>query len=224
MAKKTDWVPATYELFQPFALNMKDKANTNKLIWKLVDTTVTDMAADVDDFVSDYAISSIKKTRSSNDVNNTKKSFKKARGSVRGMGIVQMKNNLNMTDEDRNLCGVINDSGTHTLSPVTDLFPVVIFSRSGELGGRMAFVDPDRLGGGRPDGQDGISIMFGFYPQGTTPPLEADCTLNRVYTTKTGSVTFPTGSMGKCFIGYARYYNTRNILGTIAFSFKGIVS
>ena len=162
MAKNTDWVPATYELFRPFALTMKKEAIANKLPWKLVDTTVTEMAADVDDFVSDYAISSVKKTRNSNDVSNTKKSFKKARGSVRKMGIMQMKTNLNMTDEDRNLCGVINDSGTHTLSPVTDESPAVIYSRSGELGGKMIFVDPASLAGGRPDGQVGTSVMFGF--------------------------------------------------------------
>ncbi len=224
MAQTVDWVPKTYELFQPFSLNIKERAIANKLIWKLVDTTVTSMAADVDDFVADYLISSKKKTRSSNDVNNTKKSFKKARSSVRAMGIGQMKNNLNMTDEDRNLCGVINDSGSHTMSPVTDSSPAVIYSRTGELGGKMVFVDPESVAGGRPDGQVGTSVMFGFYPIGGTQPLEAECTMNRLYNTRLGGVTFPPAALGKSFIGYARYYNTRNVLGTIATSFKGIVS
>lgn len=223
MAQDTDWVPKTYEGFLPFALNLKKRVAANALAWKILPLTVTQLGEDVDDFEGYFAISSVKKTRCTNDINNTKKSFIKARTSVRSMGIVQMKMNLNMTDEDRNLCGVINNSGTHTLSPIAEVAPTAIFTRTGNLGGKFRFIDPATEVGGRPAGQDGISISFGFYVPGTTPPLEVECTQMALFSKKVGGIVFAPANINKLFIGYVRYKNTRNILGTVASHITGTV-
>ena len=223
MAQTVDWVPKTYEFFLPFALNMKKMASANQLVWKLVPTSVTDMGKQVDDFVKDYSVSSVIKSRSSNDVDNTKRSFKKARASVRSMGIIQMKYNLNMTDEDRTSCGVVNNSGNHTLSPVAGVAPEAIFARTGNFGGKLRFIDPATEVGGRPLGQDAISISFGFYAPDTTPPLEVDCTQTVLFSKQIGRVVFAPANINKLFIGYVRYVNTRKILGTIASVVMGAV-
>ncbi len=139
------------------------------------------------------------------------------------MGIHEMKTNTNMTDEDRNLCGVVNDSGTYTLSPVADVAPFVQYLRTGMLGGMMTFIDPVSELGGKPNGQDGVVVTFGFYVPGGVVPAEEDCTQTIIGSRRKRGVIFKSTNMNKSFVGYARYKNTRNILGTIAFQFFGTV-
>ena len=143
---------------------------------------------------------------------------------MRLIGIGQMKYNASMTDEDRTSCGVVNDSGTHTLSPVANVAPIAVITRTGILGAKVNFSDPVSLLGGKPAGQDGQSIAFGFYAPGTTPPLEVDCTQTIVFSKNIGFVVFAPANLNKLFIGYVRYKNTRNILGTVASQVFGVVN
>ncbi len=224
MAKKKDWIPNSYELFAPFLNNFNTRATTNVLAWKLNAGSVTTLGTETTDFNTYYAISVEKKTRSSNDVANTKRAYKLAKGTLRGIGIGQMKTNLSMTNEQRTLCGVVNNSGTHTGSPVANVSPTIQFTHTGTLGGWIIFLNPQNALGGKPVGQNGYYVSFGFYAPGAAVPAEAECTQVLIFTKQAGGVIFAPGSMSKSFVGYARYKNTRDELGGVATQFFGTVS
>ena len=126
-----------------------------------------------------------------------------------------------MTVVERKACGVHNDSDTHTQSPVAEVALPVRYERAGNMVDKMIFGIPV---GGEPAGQDGISVTFGFYVIGTLPPKEANCTQTIMYKTKGGHVVFSDTHFGMAFIAFARYFNTRAVLGKLATNFDGIVS
>ncbi len=223
MVYKQDWIPRTYSKFIPFANNFTVIAVKNGTAWKINAGNLSLLGIQNADTIKFYAISSVKKTSSISDKENTRKAIKEQKATMRQIGIGEMKTNLFMTDVDRSSVGVINDSGTHTLSPVAEVAPTAIFTRTGNLGGKFRFIDPATEVGGRPAGQDGISISFGFYAPGTTPPLEVDCTQTVLFSRKVGGVVFAPANINKLFIGYVRYKNTRNILGTVAAHVMGTV-
>ncbi len=224
MSRSKDWIPNSYKAFAPFLNNFKTRATANAVDWKLNAGSVTTLGTETTDFNTYYAISVEKKTRTANDVANTKKAFKSSKDTMRGIGIGQMKTNLSMTDEDRTLCGVVNNSGTHTGSPVANVSPTIQFTHTGTLGGWIIFIDPPASLGGKPVGQNGYYVSFGFYAPGSAVPAEADCTQVLIFTKQAGGVIFAPGSMSKSFVGYARYKNTRDELGGVATQFFGTVS
>ena len=216
MSKKVDWLPRKISLFIPFAGNFANQATTNKVAWGLNSANVATVGSQNTTTAGFYAISSVKASATPDDRKNTNDAIKAQKKTMRLIGIGQMKYNVLMTDSQRTICGVINDSGTHTQSPVANVAPTVIFTRTGILGGKLNFTDAVTLLGGRPAGQDGISIAFGFYVPGTTPPLEVDCTQTVVFSKNISFIVFAATNLNKLFIGYVRYKNTRNILGTVA--------
>ncbi len=220
MSYSKDWVPEGLPDFKIFADTFCSEVATNKTAWGL---DVTDAAAIVGEhttFNDDYAISSVKDNHTSLEIKATNDARKPLEARIRKMGI-PMKTNGLMTDVNRTACGVHNDSDSHTLSPVAIVAPSVQYERSGNLGGTMVFGTPV---GGEPAGQDGITVTFGFYAIGTTPPKEADCTQTIMYKTNSGHVVFSDTHFGMAFIAFARYFNTRAVLGTVATKFDGIVS
>ena len=222
MAKNPDWIPRKISLFIPFGNNFTLVATANGVAWKLITADVATLGTQNTATAGFYAISSVKESSTPKDKKNTTKAIKAQKKTMRLIGIGQMKYNALMTDEDRTSCGVVNDSGTHTLSPVANVAPIAVITRTGILGAKVNFTDPVSLLGGKPAGQDGQSIAFGFYAPGTTPPLEVDCTQTIVFSKNIGFVVFAPANLNKLFIGYVRYKNTRNILGTVASQVFGV--
>jgi hypothetical protein len=170
-----------------------------------------------------YKISTIKKVHSKTDTNNTKDARKTYQKLLRQMGIGRMKRNIFMTDRDRMACGLNNNANTYTLSPVAKTSPLIDFRGRSGLGGTVISLDPDSHKACKPLGQNGIRVTFGFYKPNQAKPLELDCTFTVFLSKCFGKIVFPTQSLGLLFVGYARYYNTRNILGLVATDFSGMV-
>ena len=220
MSHNDDWVPPGITDFKIFGDNFCVEVAENKTGWGLNLTDATALVGEQTIFNTDYAISSVKASRTPLDVQATSDARVPYEARIRKMGMA-MKTNTLMTDVNRTACGVHNDSDSHTLSPVAIVAPSVQYERSGNLGGTMVFGTPV---GGEPAGQDGITVTFGFYAIGTTPPKEADCTQTIMYKTNSGHVVFSDTHFGMAFIAFARYFNTRAVLGTVATKFDGIVS
>ena len=208
----------------PFGNNFTLVATAHGVAWKLITADVATLGTQNTATVGFYAISSVKESSTPKDKKNTIKAIKAQKKTMRLIGIGQMKYNALMTDEDRTSCGVVNNSGTHTLSPVAIVAPIAVLTRTGILGAKVNFTDPVSLLGGKPAGQDGQSIAFGFYAPGTTPPLEVDCTQTIIFSKNIGFVVFAPTNLNKLFIGYVRYKNTRNILGSVASQVLGVVN
>ena len=220
MPHRDDWIPAATPEFILFADTFCDEVDTNKTKWGLDLSDATALALDYKTFKDDYAISSVKNNHTALEIKATNDAHALLEARIRKMGI-PMKTNAKMTDLERKACGVHNDAGTHTLSPVTDVAPPVLYERHGDLGGNIDFGIPV---GGEPAGQEGISVTIGFYEVGKTPPTEADCTQTIMFKTKHEHIVFSDTHFGMAFVGFARYYNTRAVLGTVATKFSGIVS
>ena len=220
MAENENWIPRPLAEFKIFGDNFCAEVTANKVAWELDLTDAGTLIAKQTIFNDDYAISSVKGHHTSLETQETTEARPPYEAIIRKMGIPMKTNDL-MTNVNRTACGVHNDSDSHTLSPVADVAPPVQYERAGDLGGNMDFGIPTT---GEPVGQDGISVTFGFYAIGATPPKEADCTQTVMFKTKKGHVVFTDIHFGMAFVAFARYYNTRAILGTVAFKFGGIVS
>ena len=220
MEHSEDWVPRELAEFKVFGDNFCAEVATNKTTWGLDEDDADTLAADKIVFDNDYAVSSVKGHHTSLDTQETNEARPPYEAIIRKMGMAMKTNDL-MTDVNRTACGVHNDSDAHTLSPVAAVSPTVQYERSGDLGGNMDFGDPTA---GRPAGQEGISVTFGFYVVGATKPTEANCTKTVMFKKKTGHVVFTDLQFGMAFVAFARYYNTRAVLGTVATKFEGIVS
>ena len=220
MSYSKDWVPEGISEFKDFADNFGEEVANNKTAWGLEVTDTTALALELKTFDDDYAISSVKNNHTSLEIKATQDARAPLEARIRKMGI-PMKTNAKMTDIDRKSCGVVNDSASHTLSPIADIAPSVHYERAGDLGANLDFGIPT---GGIPEGQDGVSVTFGFYVIGAKAPTETECTQTIMYKTKHGHVVFSDTHFGMAFVGFARYYNTRAVLGTIATKFGGIVS
>ena len=223
MAVNRDWVPKQIDKFKIFADNLCKKAKDNAGKWQLDAGEVASLLVLRAIFNRYYRISSIKNTHSVQDTENTKGARKNYQKALRTMGIKRMKNNPYMTDSDRFVCGLNNNAYTHTLSPVADTSPLIDFNNNGDLGGKIVCIDPKSHKACKPEGQDGIWITFGFHKAGKAIPPETDCTLTIQLSKCHGKVVFPQKYKGMPFVAYARYYNTREILGLVATQFFGTV-
>jgi hypothetical protein len=223
MPHNEDWVPAPIDKFKIFGDNFVSEADANKADWGLDVIEVGHLVTEKVTFNADYAISSVKNKHTGLDTDATTMARAPYEARIRKMGMF-MKTNTKMTNLDRSACGVKNDSDSHTYSPVADSSPTVQYTGAGRLGGHLTFLDPLESLGGRPAGQDGISVTFGFYVIGGKEPIEEDCTKTVMFTKLSEGVAFTESHYGNAFVAFARYYNTRAELGTIATKFNGIVS
>ncbi len=220
MEHSEDWVPHGLPEFKIFGDNFCTQVTANKTAWGLDVTDATALILEQTTFNDDYSISSVKSSRTLLDVQATNEARAPYEARIRKMGI-PMKTNPLMTNLNRTACGVVNDSDSHTLSPIASVSPPVQYERSGDLGGELVFGEPV---GGEPEGQDGVSVTFGFYAIGTTAPTEANCTQTVLFRKKHGNVVFSDTHFGMAFVAFARYFNTRLDLGTVATKFEGVVS
>ena len=223
MPHSVDWIPAPIADFKVFADNFVSEADANKTDWGLDVIEVGHLVTEKVTFNADYAISSVKNKHTGLDTDATIMARAPYEARIRKMGMF-MKTNTKMTNLERSACGVRNDSGSHTSAPVAGSSPTVQYTSAGRLGGHVTFLDPLASLGGRPVGQDGISVTFGFYTIGGTEPTEDECTKTVMFTKLSGGVVFTESHYGQAFVAYARYYNTRAELGTVATKFNGIVS
>ena len=92
------------------------------------------------------------------------------------------------------------------------------------MGVKIVCINPNTYKICKPDGQDGIKLTFAFYKFGKRIPKEASGTFTIYLTKCNGKVIFPEYKLGMAFVGFARYFNTCGIVGTIATRFEGIVS
>jgi len=134
-----------------------------------------------------------------------------------------MKSNLFMTDIEKMGCGLNIGEKGYTLSPVALVSPLIDYRSKGNLGGKVISMDPASHKTCKPLGQDGIKIAIGYYKITDPIPKEVDCTLTLMLSKSFGSIVFPAKKYGFLFVGYARYFNTRNILGMVATRFYGTV-
>ena len=139
------------------------------------------------------------------------------------MGIVRMKYNLFMTDSDRMKCGLNTGKKGYTLSPIAACSPLIDCRIMGNLSATIISMDPASHKTCKPIGQDGIRIRFGFYTINGKIPLEVNCTQMTGLTKSFGKVVFAPNRKGMLFVGYARYYNTRQKEGLTATTFYGMV-
>lgn len=224
MSRTKDWIPQPMGDFKVFADNFVYLAHTNQVLWLLVLLEVTNMVAKLAIFNGYYAISSIPKAHTQIDIDNTNKARAVIEHLIRNMGVDKMKGNSAMSDADRTLCGVVNNSDGRTPAPQAGNGPIVVETKVGRLVIHLAFTNPDSHLGGSPDGQDGVIVTFGFYNEADPIPAEIDCTQSEFLKMVGENVNFPEVRYGKHFIGYARYVNTRKERGVAATVFYGIVN
>ena len=142
---------------------------------------------------------------------------------MRQIGICRIKSSAYITDEEKLSCGLNIGEKGYNLSPIATVGPLIDYRNEGNLGGTVISMSPASHKTCKPIGQDGIIICFGFYKANATIPIESKCTHTILLTKSYGKVVFPDKKRGKCFVGYARYYNTRNIVGLLATVFYGTV-
>ena len=220
MSHSEDWVPAPINEFIIFSDKFSTEVVTHGVAWGVNIDDSTELVKEKKTLKDNYAISVVTRQHNSLDIQRTNEARVPYEARIRKMGMA-MKTNTLMTDLDCSSCGVVNDSTTKTQSPIADVSPVVQYERSGNLGGEVVFSDP---AAGKPIGQDGVSVSFGFYVINATPPTEAECTKTVLITKKHGKIVFEESRNGMAFVAYARYINTRLVLGTVATKFGGIVS
>ena len=223
MAVTRDWIPKQIHKFKVFADNLCKRVKDNAEAWHLDANEVTKLLSLRLKFNRCYKKSTIKNTHSLADIDNTKKARKAYQKALRTMGIGRMKRNSFMTDSDRMKCGLNTGEKGYNLSPVASTSPLIDFRTEGELGGTIISMDPASHKACKPIGQDGIRIRFGFYKLDEKIPPEADCTQTIGLTKSFGKVVFDPAKKGMFLVGYARYFNTRQIEGVIATTFYGIV-
>ena len=225
MSAEKDWVPQNMNEFKTFGDTFSTQANTNQTKWGLETDKVTALLGQQTKFNGFYEISKNAKTRSQIDVDNTNKARVPYEQSIRDIGQHEMKHNSLMTDAEREACGVPIDSGTHTPAPVETTSPVIQYATAGRLGGKITFTPAGGShSGAKPAGQQGVRIKIGFYKQGDAIPTEDNCTQTEIVSNSPASIVFADDKYGMLFVGYARYFNTRKQLGTVATQFFGIVA
>ncbi len=224
MAVIRDWIPKQINKFKIFADNICKLASSNAMDWHLDADEISKLLALRLIFNRYYRKSTIQNTHSLNDTDNTQKARKPYEKAIRGMGIGRMKNNSFMTDGDKRACGLNIGEKGYTLSPVAKVSPLIDYRNMGKLGGKVISMNPATHKTCKPVGQDGIKVTIGFYRINEPIPLEVDCTFVALLTKSFGKVIFPDTKEGYCFVGYARYYNTRAIEGNVATTFYGVVN
>jgi len=220
MNEENDWVPRPIDKFIIFSDNFCKQVVTHGKDWGTDTDDSGLLITEQKTFKDNHAISSVPQQHTTLDTQKTNNSRKPFEERIRKVGMT-MKTNTKMSDDERTACGVVNDSTMHSLSPVATVSPVVEYERAGNLAGEMLFSDPVA---GKPDGQNGITVTFGFYVIGSTPPTEANCTQTIMFKKKHGIVVFDQSHFGMAFVAFARYFNTRLIVGSISTKFGGIVS
>ena len=223
MAVTRDWIPKQIHTFKIFADNLCKRVRDNAEAWHLDADEVNNLLSLRLKFNKYYKISTIKHTYTLTDLDNTKSARKAYQKALRSMGIGRMKRNLFMTDNDRMKCGLNTGEKGYALSPVASCSPLIDYRSAGDLGGTIISLDPASHKACKPVGQDGIRVRFGFYTINGQIPLEADCTQTIGLTKSFGKVVFAPNKVGMLFVGYARYFNTRQIEGVIATTFYGMV-
>ncbi len=223
MAVTRDWIPKQIHKFKIFADNLCKRVRDNAEAWHLDAEEVSKLLSLRLKFNKYYKISTVQYTHNLNDIENTKKARKEYQKALRTMGICQLKSNLFMNDSDRMKCGLNTGEKGYNLSPVASYSPLIDFRSAGDLGGTIISMDPASHKACKPVGQNGIRVRFGFYPANEPITLEADCTQTIGLTKSFGKVVFDPTKKGMRFVGYARYFNTRQIEGIIATTFYGIV-
>ena len=224
MAVNRDWVPKQIDKFKIFGDNLCKRVNDNIENWHLDAEEVAALLVRRVEFNRYYKISSIKYDHTTEDKNNTKAARKLYQKALRTMGIGRIKTNKFMTNVDKMACGLNIDSDSYTLSAIAKISPLIAFKNKGGLGGKIVCINPDTYKICKPDGQDGIKITFAFYKHGKPIPKEASGTFTIYLTKCNGKVVFPEDKLGMAFVGFARYFNTRGILGLVATKFEGMVS
>lgn len=223
MAVTRDWVPKQIDKFKIFADNLCERVGDNFEDWHLDADEVAALLMWQIVFNGYYKISSIKNTHSTEDTENTKAARKTYQKELRTMGIGRIKTNRFMTNVDKLACGLNIDSDSYRLSSIAKISPLIAFKNKGSMGGKIVCINPNTYKICKPDGQDGIKITFAFYKLGKRMPKEASGTFTIYLTKCNGKVVFPENKLGMPFVGFARYFNTRGILGTIATRFEGMV-
>jgi len=225
MSSSKDWVPDGINEFKTFGDIFCTQASANKTAWALDTAKVTAMLTQQGTFNGYYDISKDHQTRSSVDTNNTNNARVPYEQSIRDIGQHEMKFNSLMTDTEREACGVPNNAGTHTPASIETTSPVIQYASAGRLGGKITFAPAGSgTSGAKPEGQQGVRIKIGFYKQGDAVPTEDQCTQTEIVSNSPASIVFADSNYGMLFVGYARYFNTRKQMGTVATQFFGIVS
>ena len=225
MAKDKDWIPSNMEEFRNFADNFCYEANTNKVPWVLDADDVLALLAFKVIFNPLEDITKVKTSRTSEDIERTDGARVGYEKMIRHIGINQMKNNPNMTNDERTACGVHNDSGTDTPAPIENTSPVIQAANKGSLGLEIRYSPAGTSASNAlPDGQFAVVVKFGFYKKGDPVPTEKQCTQSEILGKSPAHVTFDADNFGMLYVGFARYLNTRKELGTVATAFYGVVS
>jgi hypothetical protein len=225
MSNTPDWVPRSIDDFKIFGDNFTTQATTNSVAWGLDADEVANLLALQKPFNGFYDISKIKQSRTQQDTENTNNARVPYEKAIREMGQYGMKHNSLMTDANRTACGVPNDSGSHTPSPIAEIAPVIEYESAGRLGGKITALKPGKTRShAKPEGQAGIMVKFGFYKQGDAVPAENACTQTELLSHSPDYIAFDENKFGMMFTAYARYINTRQQPGTIATMFGGVVS
>ncbi len=156
------------------------------------------------------------------DIQNTREARKFYQKAIRNFAMKRMKTNGNMTDEDRSRCGINNNSNGYTLSVISKESPLVHFKTTGICTAKLAFSNPENHKYCMPEGQDKVMVAFGFYKESDVIPKEIDCTMTVIFGKSFSKMVFDARQLGKYFVGYARYVNTRNKIGKSATQFFGM--
>ena len=223
MAVNRDWIPKQMDKFKIFGDNLCKRIVDNAAKWHLDGNEIAALLALQVIFNKYYAITCVRNTYSTLDTQNTKEARKLYQKALRLMGIKRLKRNTFMLDSERTGCGLNNNANTYTLSPIAKISPLIDFKNKDYLNGKIVCINPVSYKACKPDGQDGMKIAFGFYRPGKPIPRETQCPFTILLSKCHGKVVFPEIYAGFQFVAFARYYNTRGIMGLVATKFYGTV-
>lgn len=225
MGGNKDWIEQNVAAFYEQTNTFGKLANLNKTAWHLSGTRLDPFNTEKTAFDTMYAISKDKANRSELDVERTGEARIPLEKSMREIGQFEMKHNIFMTDSERTSCFVHNDSGTHKPAPIMEVAPGVQTKLTGNFGLEIrTFEAAKPKNNGKPKGQEGIQVKLGFYLKPDAIPTEEDCTQVVLLTKSPQGMVFPTSKIGMFYVGYARYFNTKKQMGTVATVFYGVVS
>jgi len=224
MAVTRDWIPKQIDKFKIFADNICDRSSVNAAKWHLIQNEIDKLILLQKKFNKYYKITSVKNTYSLVDIQNTRDARKPFQQALRHMGIVRMKMNDFMTNADKMSCGINISTTVFTHSEVANISPIIDIEHLGELNMQIVFINPNTHTACKPKGQAGMIVTFGFYKNGNPVPTEKECTYTLSLSKSFSKIVFPESAKSMMFVGFARYINTRKMIGTSATQFFGVVS
>ncbi len=224
--KNKDVFPSDEPGFDSFQDNLVKQATANKVAW-VIDAAQLGLLTPLQaKWALNWAICKVKTnatTAQRKAKNQAKAAYKKQlRIFIKG----QIQGNVNMTDDERILCGVTPHKTTRTPAVKPDTTPTVtVETANGEVAHIFCKQQQGNDGSSLRAKPDGIKKVKVVYIVSATAPASPAACINTVYSGKTKiTLQFDVADAGKKFYGFACWVNSKDEQGPWSVLFSGSVS